>query len=60
MGTWASGLWDNDSSVDAVGGLIRVAPSKDLFHLLTSWGLRLWFGQGAGVDRLFVIHRPVS
>jgi hypothetical protein len=44
METRGSGLWDN-TTVDAVGGLIRVTPSKDLWHLLTSWGLRLWFGQ---------------
>ena len=26
MGTWGSGLWDNDSSVDAVGGLEDLRP----------------------------------
>lgn len=45
MSTWGKGLWDNDKSVDAVGGMIRVMPSKDLWHLLACWGLRLWFGQ---------------
>lgn len=45
MGKWGNGLWDNDVSVEAVAGLIRVTPSKDLWHLLASWGLRLWFGQ---------------
>ena len=45
MGTRGGGLWDNDASVEEVPGLIRVTPSKDLWHLLASWGLRLWFGQ---------------
>jgi hypothetical protein len=44
MATSGSALWDK-ASVEVVGGLIRVTPSKDLWHLLTSWGLRLWFGQ---------------
>lgn len=45
MATRGSGLWDNDSCIEEVPGLIRVTPSKDLWHLLACWGLRLWFGQ---------------
>ncbi|MDP2273953.1 MAG: hypothetical protein Q8N23_02710 [Archangium sp.] len=45
MSTRGHGLWDNETSIAEVPGLIRVTPSKDLWHLLASWGLRLWFGQ---------------
>ena len=45
MAIRGSGLWDNDSCIEEVPGLIRVTPSKDLWHLLACWGLRLWFGQ---------------
>lgn len=45
MGTTGSGLWDNDSSLDALAGLIRLPTGKDLARTLVSWGLRLWFDQ---------------
>jgi hypothetical protein len=45
MGTWGSGLWDNDSSLDRIGGLIAVKAGKDLHSILASWGLKLWFGR---------------
>ena len=57
MGTWGSGLWDNDNSLDAVGELIHVMPGKDLPHLLVSWGLRLWFGQCAPRDLARAVER---
>ncbi|MDP2271633.1 MAG: hypothetical protein Q8N23_14865 [Archangium sp.] len=57
MGTWGSGLWDNDASLDALPELIHVPPSKDLTHLLASWGLRLWFDRCAPKDFARAIER---
>lgn len=45
MGTWGTGLWDNDASLDAMSALIRLPAGKDVTRALVSWGLRLWFGQ---------------
>lgn len=45
MGTWGNGLWDNEATLDAVGGLVKISPAKETMPLLASWGLRLWFGQ---------------
>lgn len=45
MGTWGNGLFDNEATLDVVGGLVKISPAKETMPLLASWGLRLWFGQ---------------
>lgn len=45
MGTWGSGLWDNDSSLDALPELVHLPAGKDLVRTLVAWGVRLWFAQ---------------
>jgi hypothetical protein len=45
MATSDNGLWDNEKSLKALPGMVKVPAPKDLTQLLVSWGLRLWFGQ---------------
>lgn len=60
MGTWGSGLWDNDSSLDRVGDLIAVKAGKELHGILASWGLKLWFGRCEPKEFARAVERKAS
>ncbi len=45
MGTWGTGLFENDKAVDAVLNLVMVKPKTDLGERLADVGLQVWFGR---------------
>jgi hypothetical protein len=44
MGTWDTGIFDNDQALNTIDKLIQVRPKADLVHRLVDQGLQLWFG----------------
>jgi hypothetical protein len=56
MGTWGSGLFDNDHALDVLDELIVVKPRPELVHQLVNQALKVWTGSPSfwldGPDRL--------
>lgn len=60
MGTWGSGLWDNDSALDALPDLVRISPAKETLTLVTAWAVKLWFAQCKPAEFSKGIERKAS